>query len=187
MLASASQYPWFALSVKPRHEKAVAQQLSTKGLEQYLPLYRAKRRWSDRFKLVELPLFPGYVFCRFEYEERLRVLQTLSVTGVVGFGGTPTPVPDLEIESVKAVLRSGLPVKPWPFLRVGQQVRVTAGSLTGVEGMLVREKGLYRVVVNVELLQRSVAVEIDRSLVAAVHGAAHAAFAEIYMVAETAS
>jgi transcription antitermination factor NusG len=156
---------WFALVVKPQHEKAVAEQLRAKELEQYVPLYRARRRWSDRMKTVELPLFPRYVFCRFRFEQRLKALSIPSVLTIVGFAGKPAPVSETEIETVRAMVGSGLPVSPWPFLRAGQRVRITHGAMADVEGILVREKNSYRVVVNVELLNCGAAVEIDRELV----------------------
>ena len=156
---------WFALVVKPQHEKAVAEQLQAKALEHYLPLYRARRRWSDRTKAVELPLFPRYVFCRFGFEQRLKVLSTPSIVCIVSFGGKPAPVSETELDAVRALVGSGLPVSPWPFLRSGERVRITHGALAGVEGILVRENSAYRVVVSVELLNSAAAVEIDRDLV----------------------
>jgi len=161
-------YPWFAVTVKLNYEKAVSQCLRYKGLEDYLPLYKANRRWSDRVQSVEVPLFPGYVFCRFDAYRRLPVLTTPGVMSIVGFGGDPVPVSESEIADIKAVLASGLPAQPWPFIRVGQPVRIERGSLAGLEGILLREKDAFRVVVSVELLQRSVAVEIDRNVLCAV-------------------
>ena len=156
---------WFALHVKPRHEKAVENQLEARSLEGYSPCYSARRHWSDRVKAVELPLFPRYVFCRFTFEERLKVLSIPSVVSIVGFGGVPCPISDTDIETVKSMVASGLPVLPWPCLRIGEQVRVCAGPLTGLEGILTREKAAYRVVVSMELLQRAVAVEVERDLI----------------------
>jgi transcription antitermination factor NusG len=156
---------WYALTVKPQHEKAVAEQLEAKALESYVPLYRARRRWSDRTKVVELPLFSRYVFCRFGFEERLKVLQISSVNQIVGFGGHPCPIDDRVIHDLKTVVGSGLPCNPWPFIRAGQRVRICEGPLEGTEGILVREKSRYRVVVNVEILNRAVAVEVERDLV----------------------
>ena len=156
---------WYALTVKPRHEKAAALNLERKGLESYLPLYRAQRQWSDRHKEVELCLFPGYVFCRFGFERRLDVSSLPSVTSIVGFGGLPTPVSEEEIAAIQSILASGHRVWPWPYLEAGQRVRIVSGVLAGLEGILAREKDAWRVVVNVELLRRSVAVEIDREMV----------------------
>jgi transcription antitermination factor NusG len=159
---------WFALTVRPNHEKTAAQALESKSLEVLLPMYRARRRWSDRTKELELPLFAGYVFGRFSASDRARVLSTPGVTSVVGFGNKPAAVSEAEIQSVRTLIASGLPLSPWPFLRVGQRVRIEAGPLTGVEGILSQVKDLWRVVVNVEILQRSVAAEVDRDAVAVV-------------------
>jgi transcription antitermination factor NusG len=159
---------WYALSTKPRHEKAVAQFLGIQKMESFLPLYLTRRVWSDRQKAVEAPLFSGYVFCRFGYRERLRVLNTPGVGSIVGFAGQDTPVDEVEIDVVRRILASGRPLEPWPYLRTGDRVRIDAGVLAGIEGTLVREKGLTRVVVNVELLKRSVSVETDRDLVSPV-------------------
>lgn len=161
---------WFALTVKPRHEKAVAQSLRHRGLEDFLPLYSVRHRWSDRVKAVELPLFPGYVFCRFDYEQRLPVLITPGVTSIVGCTKLPTPVSEDEIAAVRIILASGLAAQPWPVVRVGQSIRVESGSLAGLQGILIREKDSSRVVVSLELLQRAVAVEIDRDIICATRG-----------------
>ena len=172
---------WYALTVKSQHEKAVDEQLQAKALESYLPLYRARRRWSDRIKTIDLPLFSRYVFCRFDFEDRLKVLSISSIVSVVGFGGKPCPIPDHEIEIIQAVVGSGLPISPWPFLRIGQRVRICQGALEGLEGILAREKSGYRVIVNVELLNRAVAVEIERDLVRAVAGAPTAPSSSLYL------
>jgi transcription antitermination factor NusG len=172
---------WYALTVRPRHEKAVADQLQAKALESYLPLYRARRRWSDRIQTIELPLFSRYVFCRFDFEARLKVLSVSSIVSIVGFGGKPCPIPDHEIETIQSIVGSGLPVCPWPFLSIGQRVRVIQGALEGLEGILARKKSGYRVVVNMEMLNRAVAVEIEQDLVRAVAGAPTAPFSELYL------
>ncbi len=168
MTTSPIPAQWFALTVRPNHEKTAAQALENKNLEVLLPLYRARRRWSDRTKDLELPLFAGYVFGRFTASERTRVLSTPGVTSVVGFGNKPAAVSDAEIASIRTLMASGLPLSPWPFLRVGQRVRIEAGPLAGVEGILSQVKDSWRVVVNVEILQRSVAAEVERDAVAAV-------------------
>jgi|SRR5580658_5003147 transcription antitermination factor NusG len=174
-------HAWFALTAKPRHEKTVAESLRGKGLESFVPLYRTRRQWTDRVRSVDLPLFPGYVFCRFAYASRLPVLNTPGVTSVVGFSDVPTPVADDEIMRVRAIEASGLPTHPWPYLRVGQRARIERGSLEGLEGVLIREKDSLRVVVSVELLRRAVAVEIDRDMICAVEGAEHATMAHVYL------
>jgi transcription antitermination factor NusG len=137
--------------------------LRGKGYQEFLPLYRSKRRWSDRVKELDLPLFPGYLFCRFDVHGRLLpILTTPGVIGIVGAGKTPLPIDDEEIESVRAILRSGLKAQPWPFLRVGSKVYIEAGPLAGVEGIITNTDKVYRLVVSVSLLQRSVACEIER-------------------------
>jgi transcription antitermination factor NusG len=168
MTTAQTSPQWYALTVKPNHERAAAQALECKGLEAFLPLYRARRRWSDRIKELDLPLFAGYVFCRILGGERARVLATPGVTSVVGFGNQPAAVPDNEIQAVRTMVSSGLPLRPWPFLRVGEWVRIDAGPLEGVEGVLTQVKDAWRVVVNVELLQRSVAAEVDRDVISVV-------------------
>ena len=167
MSATDTGAHWYALTVKPRHERTAALNLRQKGLEDFSPVCRVRRRWSDRTKELEQHLFPGYVFCRFAYADRLRVLNTPSVTSIIGFGRMPAPVDEAEILAVRSIVASGYPALPWPYLRPGQQVRIEDGCLAGLSGTVVREKDLCRVVVNVELLQRSVAVEIDRELLAA--------------------
>ncbi|MCS6952669.1 MAG: UpxY family transcription antiterminator [Bryobacteraceae bacterium] len=157
---------WFALTVKPQHERTVALALRHKGFEEFLPLYRTRRQWSDRIKTLELPLFPGYVFCRFPTFRKAAVLGTPSVNSIVGFGGVPAPLEDSEIDSIRAMVASGCSVGPWPYLRAGQRVRVQAGPLRGLEGILVSLKDRWRVVVSLHLLQRSVAVEVERDVVA---------------------
>jgi len=162
---------WYALTTKPRYERSTARYLRFKGFEELAPACRVRRRWSDRFKQIEQQLFPGYVFCRFAGEHRLEVLSTPGVMSIVGFGKTPAPVDDGEIASVRAIAASGAQAWPCACLRIGQRVRIEDGCLAGVAGTLVRENGLWRVVVNIEILQRAVAVEIDRYLVRAVAAA----------------
>jgi len=153
---------WFALRVKPQHEKPVARHLSTAGLESFLPLYRTRRAWSDRTKELELPLLAGYVFARFGLPERVTALRIPGVHHLVGFGRGPTPVPEEEIATLKRMVASGLPIQPWPYLRIGDWVRIVRGPLREIDGILVQVKSCWRVVVSVHLLQRSVAAEVDR-------------------------
>ena len=169
---SAADAPWFALTTRPRHEKTVATGLELRNVEGFLPLYPCKRPWSDRVKVVDLPLFPGYVFCRFTYPERLRVLEIPGVTSVVGFNGQDAPIPETEIRAIQRLLASGYPVQPWQYLRMGECVRIVDGPLAGVQGILLSEKSGLRVVVSVEVLQRSIAVDIDRT---ALMGVTHTA------------
>jgi transcription antitermination factor NusG len=153
------------LTVKPRHEKAASLNLRMRGVDEFVPLYRARHSWSDRIKTVELPLFPGYAFCRMDPSRRLTVLNTPGIASIIGFGGQDATIPDEEIRAVRRIVDAGTPAQPWPYLCVGQRVVVRRGALEGLEGILVREKGPLRIVVTVELLQRSVAAEIDRDAV----------------------
>jgi Transcription antiterminator len=164
-LTAASSYPWFAIRVKSNFESVAASGLRGRGLEEFLPQYRVRRRWSDRVRTLDLPLFPGYVFCRFDPQDRLPVLTTPGVLHVVGFANQPAPIDDNEIAAIQNLVKSGLPAEPWPFLRVGQRVRVSSGPLTGTEGIVVQLKQKCRLIVSVSLLQRSVAVEIDRDCI----------------------
>lgn len=156
---------WFALQVRSRYEKLVSSALEYKGYQEFLPVYAARRRWSDRIKEVELPLFQGYVFCRLDPGDRLPILTIPGVIGLVGLGKTPAPVDDTEITALQAIVESGLSRLPWPFLRAGQKIRIDHGPLRDLEGILLQIKGSHRLVVSVSLLQRSVAVEIDRDWV----------------------
>ena len=156
---------WFAIRVKSRCEKMVASIAHHKGFEEFLPLYYCRRRRSDRFKTVELPLFPGYVFCRLDPQYRLPLLVSPGVLHFVGIGKVPAPIDDAEMSALQCVLRSGSKVEPWPYLQVGQRVSVEYGPLAGVEGLLIEAHKQHRVVVSVTLLRRSVAAEIDRDWV----------------------
>ncbi len=137
--------------------------LRNKGLETLLPTYATKRKWSDRFKVVESPLFPGYVFCRFDVHNRLPVLITPGVISVVGRGKTPVAVDDAEILSIQTAIASGIHMEPWPYVEIGERVRIKDDVLDGMEGILTSFKGSHRVVISVTLLRRSVALDIDRS------------------------
>jgi transcription antitermination factor NusG len=164
-LAVAHPLPWYALKVRPRYEKKVASTLLSKGYEGFLPLYRHRSRWSDRIREVQLPLFPGYLFCRFDVNRRLPILVTPGVMHVVGIGKVPHPVDDNEIAALQSVVISGLQAEPRSYLNVGQKVRVEIGPLAGVEGILTALKSSRRLVISVSLLQRSVSVEIEESWV----------------------
>lgn len=157
----AGQFPWYGIRTRSNHEKVAATVLSGKGYEPYLPLYRLRHRRAETVVESEHPLFPGYVFCRFDVKKRLPILMTTGVISVLGFGKEPAAIPDEEIEAVKAVLRSGVSAEPCAYLREGQRVRVNTGSLDGVEGILVKKKNQFRMVVSVTMLQRSISVEID--------------------------
>jgi transcription antitermination factor NusG len=175
---TAAPYPWFALQVRMRHEVDVADHLKGKGYEWFLPLYKARRRWSDRIKEVDAPLFPGYLFCRFNPHNRLPILKTPGVTQIVGYNHVPVPVDEQEIEAIRRLVASGVPNFPCAYLEVGSKVRIEAGALRGLEGMLTELKGKRRLVLSITLLQRSVAVEIDSDAVSVVHAPAGRALLE---------
>ncbi len=162
---SAAVGPWFALQVRTRHEAGVANFLTGKGYEPFVPMYQARKRWSDRIKVVDAPLFPGYLFCRLDVNNRLPILTTPGVIQIIGFNRVPVPVDEAEISAIQSLVASGLPSQPWPFLHAGDRVQIDAGPLRGLEGVLVELRGARRLVVSVTLLQRSVAVEIDSALV----------------------
>jgi transcription antitermination factor NusG len=169
---------WYALTVKPRHEFRVFQGL--KGLaeiEGFLPTYKDKRLWSDRVKILDAPLFPGYVFARFEYPaRRVPVLRVAGVRRIVGSGHAPSALAEEEIDTIRTLVNSTFPVRPWPFLRAGQRVRIAHGPLSGVEGVVLEQKDEWRMVVSVELLQRSVSVLLDRSVLSRIEAVDRSAF-----------
>src|SRR5580704_11518671 len=159
----ADQGSWYALYTCPRHEKRVVQQIEQHRISCFLPLYRSVRRWKDRRKELELALFPGYVFVRIALRDRLQVLQIPSVVRFVGFNGCPVPLPENEMASLMTGLSSGVRAEPHPYLTVGRSVRVKYGPLAGTHGILVRRKEKFRVVLSLDLIMRSVAVEVDES------------------------
>jgi len=164
---------WWAIYTRHQHEKAIAHILSAKGLEVFLPLYNATRRWKDRTMHLSLPLFPCYLFLRAMKERRLDVVMTPGIVSVLGINGEPAAIPESEIESVRRVVEWGNRVEPHPFLRCGDRVRVICGPLQGLEGILVRKKNQCRLVLSVEILERSAAVEVDVSAVERVGGRPH--------------
>jgi transcriptional antiterminator NusG len=154
---------WFALQVRSRWERSTAMLLRGKGYETLLPTYKLQRRWSGRLKEVTAPMFPGYVFCSFDVLKRLPILVTPGVIAVVGRGRVAVPIEASEISAIQALVSSGVPAEPFPYLEVGQKVRIESEALRGVEGILIGFKGSRRVVVSVSLLRRSVALEIERA------------------------
>lgn len=152
---------WWALYTRHQHEKVVAEMLSAKGFEVFLPLYESMRRWKDRSKMLLLPLFPCYVFLRGGLNRRLQVVTTPGVHMILYRGENVATIPEDEIQAIRLTVDGHLRVEPHPFLKCGERVRVTRGTLEGVEGVLVRKKNLYRLVLSVEMLAQSVAVEID--------------------------
>jgi transcription antitermination factor NusG len=163
-----SGFPWFALLVRTRQEASVGDQLNGQGYERFLPLYKVRKRWSDRIKEMNAPLFPGYLFCRFNPHDRLPILKTPGVIQIVGFKDGPSAVDESEIQSIQKLVSAGVPHQPWPFLSTGDRVRIESGPLVGLEGILTEVKRTHRLVLSVMLLQRSVAVEIDSALVTAI-------------------
>jgi transcription antitermination factor NusG len=152
---------WFALSVKSRHERSVSRALRVKELQEYAPMYRERHAWSDRVKRVESPLFPGYVFCRFSYAQRLAILNTPGVMAILGAGKVFSPIPEEEIASIRTLVDSGVPVRPCAYLAPGDVVCIERGPLAGVRGAVLRTKNSKYLVVSIELLQRSVVAEVD--------------------------
>jgi transcription antitermination factor NusG len=149
---------WYAVWTRSRHEKSVAEQVRRKAVEVFLPLYGTVRRWENGDHHVELPLFPGYAFVRISLRDRLSVLKVPGVVRLVGFNGTPIPLDDGEIESLRRALTAGIKAAPHPYLTVGRRVRITGGPLAGREGILMRRKGAGHVVLSLDLIQRSIFV-----------------------------
>jgi transcriptional antiterminator NusG len=160
-MKTVPSFSWFALQVRTRYEVGVANFLHGMGYDAFLPLYKCRKTWSDRIKNVETPLFPGYLFCRFDPLKRLPILTTPGVIQVVGYNRTPVPIEESEIQAIHALMASGLPSQPWPFFELGDRVRIEAGPLRGHEGVLVEFRGSHRLVLSITLLHRAVAVEID--------------------------
>lgn len=168
--------PWYAVSVKHQHEEAVRSALVFKGFEALAPKYRTRKLWSDRMKELDVPLFAGYVFCRFPFPERAKIIDTPGVGKVVEFGGRPAEISDAEIAAIQAVMASKLPARPWPHLKPGDRVCVQRGPLRGIEGVLLHERagggGCLHLVIGVEILQRSIAVELEPEMIVPVRMAA---------------
>jgi|SRR5579872_1194006 len=156
---------WYALTVPYQHERQTEKALQSKGLETLVPLYRSRRHWSDRVKEVEMPLFAGYVLCQFDLAERIPVLDTPGVSRIVGFGGAMTALEDCEVAGIRRLVALKVPLAPWPYLKAGDRVRVEHGPMRGLEGTLLRTKDALRLVIGVELLQRSISVEVEREAV----------------------
>lgn len=157
------RFPWYALKVRTAMEPRVKIALENKDLPVFLPTWQDCRRYSDRIKRVCTPLFPGYLFCRVNLSKRLPVLTTPGVDSIVGFGGEPCPIEDREIDSIRQAVDSGSSATPWPYLRAGETVRIQFGPLTGLEGIVTRADGKERLILSIHLLQRSIALEIERT------------------------
>jgi transcription antitermination factor NusG len=160
---SESSFPgqWFAVTVRPQHEVAVRSGLEAKELSTYLPTYRTTQRWSDRLKRIDRPLFPGYVFCQFEFGDRVRVLRTPGVRSIVSFGNQMIPVHRNDLEQIERMLESPYPLEPWPYLQVGERIKIAGGPLAGITGFFERRESGGRFVVSIEMLQRSIAVHLE--------------------------
>jgi len=151
---------WYAAYTCGRHEKSVARQLEERSINCFLPLYRSWHRWADRRKQVELALFPSYVFVHIDPRDRMRVLQLPGVVRLVSFNGNPAVLPETDIECLRNGLEQGIYAQPHPYLRVGKQVRVVRGPLAGARGILLKKKDKLRLVISIDVLMRSVAVEV---------------------------
>src|SRR5882762_1498854 len=152
---------WYAAYTSANHEKRVAEQLVVRDVEHFLPSYTSVRRWKDRRVTLEMPLFPGYVFVRMALRDRLQVLQVPGLARLVGFNGTPAALRTEEIETLRTSLGNGMRAEPHPFLTVGRRVRLRSGPLAGMQGILLRRKGSFRVVISIDLIQRAVAVDAE--------------------------
>lgn len=152
---------WYAAHTRSRHEKRVAEQLARKNVNFFLPLYQAEHRWKDRLARVELPLFPGYLFVQIPLRERLRVLEVPGVVRLISSRGEPVPLDESEINILRQGLTQMIKAEPHPYLRIGQRVRVKSGAFKGLEGILERKKDSYRIIISVDLIMRSIAVEIS--------------------------
>ena len=155
--------PWWAVYTRHQHEKVIAEMLTAKGFKVFLPLYESTRRWRDRKKVLSLPLFPCYLFVRGGLDRKLQVATTPGVHMILNRGEHVAIVPNEEIEAIQRALDGDFSVEPFPFLRCGTRVRVTRGALEGVEGILIRKKNLFRLILSVDMLAQSVAVEVDAS------------------------
>jgi transcription termination/antitermination protein NusG len=164
------QPAWWAVYTQHQHEKTVAEVLTGKGFEVFLPLHETMRRWKDRQKVLSLPLFPGYVFVRGVVSRRLQVVTTPGIHMILSRGEQIEVIPEVEIDAIRKAIQGSYRVEPHPFLKVGERVRVTRGSLEGVEGILIRKKNFYRLILSVDMLAQSVGVEVSASDVEPVGG-----------------
>jgi transcription antitermination factor NusG len=159
------EFPWYAVKIRTGAELRIKNALEAKGFQLFLPTYVEARRYSDRIRRVDAPLFPGYVFCSIDMNNRLPLITTPGVDCIVPPRATPQPVEPAELDAIRLVVASGCPAQPWPYLRTGDRVRIQYGSLTGLEGVLVSTQGQDRLVLSVHMLQRSISVQIERSWV----------------------
>ncbi|MGH9446743.1 MAG: transcription termination/antitermination protein NusG [Terriglobia bacterium] len=164
------EIPWYALYTRHQHEKLVAETLARKAFNVFLPIYEATHRWKDRLKQLSLPLFPSYVFVKGGLDRQLQIMTTPGVYSIVASAGRAAAIPEEQIDAVKRMVEGPLRVEPHPFLKCGDAVRVTTGPLQGIEGILVRKKNVTRLVLSIEMLTKSVAVEIDGWMVERISG-----------------
>ena len=160
---SAVEALWYAGYTAARHEKRVAEHLEQRGVEHFLPLYEAIHRWNNGRHRVQLPLFPGYVFVRIAWRDRLRVLEVPGFVRLVGFSGSPTPLPEADICKMRDALNTGVLAEPYPYLTVGARVEIQRGPLQGMTGILLRRQNKFRIVISVDLIMRSMLVEVEAS------------------------
>ncbi len=159
---SESEVNWYAITTRSRHEKVVAEQLWQKEIECFLPLREVISKWKDRFKKVQFPLFPGYLFVHVPMEERrLDILKVPSVVRVIGFNGEPVSIPEPEVQAVKQLVFSTLPYDPYPYIVKGNRVEIVRGPLRGLQGILLEKKGVFRFILSVDLIQQAVSCEVD--------------------------
>lgn len=161
---------WYAIYTHSRHEKKVAEELADRDVTCFLPLREVRHRWKDRWKLVQLPLFSGYVFVNIPLADKLKVLKTKGTAYMVGLGGHPEPIPDEQIYSIMSFLEKRVPYDSYPYLKEGEKVEVRYGPLKGLRGILVRKKNQSKLVLSVDLIQQSIALEVDASDVEPVNG-----------------
>jgi transcription antitermination factor NusG len=156
---------WFAVRTKARQEGTAERYLQARGVDVFLPRYKSRRRWSDRVKVAESPLFAGYLFVQIEDGRFIPVLESPGVVDVVGFAGAPAPIPEADITAIRRLVASGLPASPHPYLKAGDRVRIKGGPLDEMEGIFQRVRNEWRFILTVEMLQRAVSVEIDSEMV----------------------
>ena len=166
----ANEPYWYALYTRHQHEKSVARILGCQGFEIFLPTHQIAHQWKDRIKPLSLPLFPCYVFIKGNLERRVDIVKTPGLYAIVSSGGQPAAIPPVEIESLRRVVESGAAAEPHPFLKCGDFVRIKRGPLAGIQGILVRKKNIYRLILSVDMLAKSVAVEVDALLVERLNG-----------------
>jgi transcription antitermination factor NusG len=165
-----TEHHWFALQTRPQNERKVEHLLKQKGYECFAPTYRSKRKWSDRIVETDSPLFPGYVFCRFNSSALGKAISTQGVTRIVGFGGTPAEVAREEIEALQLLARTSFLREPWKYLPDGTLVLVETGPLAGIQGTISADENRRRLVISITLLQRSVVIQLDEDTVISVIG-----------------